>query len=91
MSFASVAVVRLSENGGYMINHFPPVHCATSNSNFYTNVLPLNISAAVSLCQLLVIGWVIHKVCECVCVCVCVCICVCVFFGHLLIMPVGRD
>ena len=81
----SVLSTLLSEDGGYQVNVFPPISCGARNSNFYAVILPLNAVAVIGICQLIIIGWIIHKVvlqyvkCLHVCACLSVCLSVCLY------------
>ena len=61
-STISILSTLLSEDGGYLVTEFPPLACTTKNSNFYMLILPLNAHAMIGVCQLIVIGWIIHQV-----------------------------
>ena len=56
----------------YTILNFPPRRCRANQLNYYTDILPENVMAVFGNLMVVIIGWIIHKVCVCVCVCVCV-------------------
>ena len=54
----------------YTILNFPPIISRSNQLNYYTDILPENVIAVLGNLMVVVIGWVIHKVCVCVRVCV---------------------
>ena len=60
----------------YTILNFPPTICRANQLNYYTDLLPQNVMAVLGNLMVVIIGWIIHKVCLYVCVRVWVCACV---------------
>ena len=61
----SVIVSLTVEGQGYVAIHFPPIFCAPNNSDliFYSLIIILNIMLILGIPQLIVVAWILHKVC----------------------------
>ena len=62
----SVVVALTNQDFKYVLMQFPPLFCASVNMDlwFYAVMIIINILIAIEVCLLLVVFWVVHKVCD---------------------------
>ena len=58
-------VIATTLTDGYTITRFPPILCGTRNSDagYYSVFLIMNILLAVGISMLIIMFWIVHKVC----------------------------
>ena len=67
-----IVTFTTGDPSGFGLTRFPPILCTglQRDSTFYSLVLPINILMATGIPLLIIIFWIIHKVCICNC-CAC--------------------
>ena len=60
-----IVTFTTGDPSGFGLTRFPPILCTglQKNATFYSLVLPINILMAIGIPLLVIIFWIIHKVC----------------------------